>query len=252
MFNPFSLEGKNIIVTGASSGIGQQCAIDCSRMGANIIMIARNEERLKETLSMMEGNQHQLVVFDITQFENIPAIVSDIVSKVGAIHGVLHCAGISRTEPLKLTTPETLNRYFCSNVTGAVMLTKEICKIKNFSKGGGSIVFFCSVSGIIGESCKSTYSITKAALLGAARSLATEYAKRKIRFNCVSPGVVETAINKNQPYMKDPEIRKVYESKHLLGFGETTDISNACIFLLSDASRWITGQNLVVDGGYTI
>jgi NAD(P)-dependent dehydrogenase (short-subunit alcohol dehydrogenase family) len=113
------------------------------------------------------------------------------------------------------------------------------------------VVFFSSVMGLVGESCKSTYSITKSALLGAARSLAAEYAPKKVRFNCISPGVVETPINRNQPYMSDPEIRKVYESKHLLGFGRTTDISNACIYLLSDASRWVTGQNLVVDGGFT-
>ena len=114
-----------------------------------------------------------------------------------------------------------------------------------------SIVFFSSVMGVVGESCKSLYSMTKAALIGGARSLAAEYGQKNIRINCVSPGVIETPINSNQPYMKDPELRAQFEAKHLLGLGECTDISNACIYLLSDASRWVTGQNLIVDGGYT-
>jgi NAD(P)-dependent dehydrogenase (short-subunit alcohol dehydrogenase family) len=251
MFNPFSLEGKTLLITGASSGIGQQCAIDCSKAGARVVLVARNVERLHETLAMMEGEDHQVMPFDLTQFDLIPQLVADMVSKVGPIHGILHCAGISKTEPLKNTKAETLNTYFSANVTAAVMLSKEVCKKSNYCKEGCSVVFFSSVMGLVGESCKSTYSITKSALLGAARSLAAEYAPKKVRFNCVSPGVVETPINRNQPYMSDPEIRKVYESKHLLGFGRTTDISNACIYLLADASRWVTGQNLVVDGGFT-
>jgi NAD(P)-dependent dehydrogenase (short-subunit alcohol dehydrogenase family) len=251
MFNPFSLEGKTVLITGASSGIGQQCAIDCSKMGAKVALVARNQERLQLTLNMMEGEGHFVASFDLTQFEQIPSLIADVVSKMGPIHGVLHCAGISTTEPLKITKADTLNRFFSSNVTGAVMLSKEILKKNNYSKDGCSVVFISSVMGLVGESCKSTYSMTKAALLGAARSLAAEYAKKRVRFNCVSPGVVETAINRNQPYMADPDIRQVFEAKHLLGFGQTTDISNACIYLLSDASRWVTGHNLVVDGGYT-
>ena len=106
--------------------------------------------------------------------------------------------------------------------------------------------------GVVGESCKSTYSLTKGSLISGMRSLAVEYAKKKIRFNCVSPGVIETPINANQAYMKDPELRAQFEAKHLLGIGQCTDISNACIYLLSDASRWVTGQNLIVDGGYSV
>lgn len=106
--------------------------------------------------------------------------------------------------------------------------------------------------GVVGESCKVTYSLTKGALISGVRSLAVEYAPKNIRFNCVSPGIIETPINTNQAYLKDPELRAQFEAKHLLGLGKTTDISNACIYLLSDASRWVTGQNLIVDGGYTV
>ena len=182
----------------------------------------------------------------------MPQLVKDIVGKVGPLDGALHCAGISNTEPLKLVGVERLEEFFRANVFGAIELTREICKLKNVNKEGASIVFFSSVMGVVGESCKSTYSLTKGALISGMRSLAVEYAKKKIRFNCVSPGVIETPINSNQAYLKEPELRAQTEAKHLLGIGQCTDISNACIYLLSDASRWVTGQNLIIDGGYTI
>lgn len=252
MFNPFSLENKTVLITGASSGIGRQCAIDCSKMGAKIVLVARNEERLNETLSMMEGGPHLVVCQDLTCFDAIPGIVKNVVEQVGPLDGVLHCAGISDTEPLKLYGVDRLEEFFRANVFGAVMLTREICKLKNANKNGASIVFFASVMGVVGESCKSAYSLTKGALISGVRSLAVEYGKKNIRMNCVSPGVIETPINANQNYMKDPVLRAQFEAKHLLGLGQTTDISNACIYLLSDASRWVTGQNLIIDGGYTV
>jgi len=252
MFNPFSLENKTVLVTGASSGIGRQCAIDCSKMGAKVVLVARNEDRLNETLSQMEGTGHLIAAHDLTDFEGLPAMVKDIVASVGPLDGVLHCAGISNTEPLKLVGVERLEEFFRANVFGAILLTKEICKLKNYNKDGASIVFFSSVMGIVGESCKSSYSLTKGALISGMRSLAVEYSKKNIRVNCVSPGVIETPINANQAYMKDPELRAQFEAKHLLGIGQCSDISNACIYLLSGASRWVTGHNLVVDGGFTV
>lgn len=252
MFNPFSLENKVILVTGASSGIGRQCAIDCSKMGAKVVLVARNQERLDETRSMMDGDGHLVVAQDLTDFESLPNVVKNIVAEVGPLDGVLHCAGISNTEPLKLVGVERLEEFFKANVFGAILLTKEVCKLKNYNKEGTSIVFFSSVMGIVGESCKSSYSLTKGALISGMRSLAVEYSKKNIRVNCVSPGVIETPINANQNYMKDPELRAQFEAKHLLGIGQCSDISNACIYLLSGASRWVTGHNLVVDGGFTV
>lgn len=250
-YNPFSLENKTILITGASSGIGKQCAIDCSKMGAHVVLIGRNKERLDDTFSQLEGEGHLLVAFDLTESEKIKEMVAGVVSAVGPIHGVLHCAGISETLPLKLMKTELLDKFFRNNVYSAIELTRELCSVKNVAKDGASIVFFSSIMGCVGESGKSLYSMTKGALIAATRSLACEYAKKRIRFNCVSPGAILTPINANLPHMVDPEKKQALADKHLLGLGECADISNACIYLLSDASKWVTGQNLIVDGGYT-
>lgn len=249
--NPFSLEGKTILITGASSGIGAQCAIDCSKMGAKVVLVARNKQRLSETLSSMEGEGHLSVSIDLINFAELKDCVKNIVGQVGPINGLVNCAGISTTMPLKLMNSEKMDKFFHSNVFSAIELTRHFCQMGNVNKSGASIVFLSSIMALAGENGKSLYSMTKGALLSVVRSLACEYARRNIRFNCISPGAILTPINQDLPHMKDPDARAALEAKHLLGLGQTTDISNACIYLLSDASRWVTGQNLVVDGGYT-
>ncbi len=250
--NPFTLTGKNIIITGASSGIGRQCAISCAAMGATVVLIARNQERLKETLSQMANKDtHLCYSVDLTDYNSVIGIIRDAVSKIGRLTGLLNCAGISTTLAMKMTSPETLEMFFYTNVFSAYFLTKEVCKVENISKEGASVIFISSVMASVGTSGKSIYSMTKGALLSGSRSLACELAKKNIRVNVVSPGAILTPINENLPHMKDPELRKALEEQHLLGLGRTEDVANACIFLLSDASRWVTGTNLIVDGGYT-
>lgn len=251
MYNPFSLENKTIVVTGASSGIGRQCAIDCSRMGAKVALVARNEERLAQTLSMMEGEGHASYSFDLTNIEGIKQLVCDIVEKQGKIDGLLHAAGISSVIPLKLIKPQMYDNFFSTNVYTSIELAKEVSRIGNYNKGTCSIVIFSSIMGVVGEKGKTLYSASKGAIVSSVRSMACELALKGIRINAVSPGAILTPINASQPYMADPEKRKQLESKHLLGLGKPEDISNTCVFLLSEASRWITGQNIIVDGGYT-
>jgi NAD(P)-dependent dehydrogenase (short-subunit alcohol dehydrogenase family) len=251
LFNPFTLENKNIIVTGASSGIGQQVAVSCSKMGAKVAMIARNEVRLEETRKQLSGEGHLVISYDLTDLEHQKELVSDIVEKMGPIDGLVNCAGISTVMPLKLMTPDKVEHFFKTNVYATIELTRQVLGIKNVNKAGASVIFFASVMGVVGENAKSIYSLTKGALISGARALAVEYAKKEVRVNVVSPGVVVTPINANQPYIADSDKRAVLEAQHPLGLGTTTDIANACIYLLSDASRWITGQNLIVDGGYT-
>lgn len=250
-FNPFSLENKTILITGASSGIGRQVAINCSRMGAKVALIGRNGDRLEETLVQMEGVGHTAISYDLTELGGLTEMVAGIVEQMGAIDGLVNCAGISTVLPLKLMVPEKVEEFFKINVYATIELTRQVLNIKNVSKQGCSVIFFASVMGVVGENAKSLYSLTKGALISGCRSLAIEYAPKKIRVNVVSPGIVETAINRNQPYLADPDKRKITERKHPLGLGTTEDVANACIYLLSDASRWVTGQNLVIDGGYT-
>ena len=208
MNNPFSLEGKNIIVTGASSGIGQQVAILCSQMGAKVVLIGRNIERLEETKSQLEGEGHLTISYDLTDLEHQKDLVSDIVSKIGLIDGLVNCAGISTVLPFKMMKPEKVDEFFRTNVYATIELTRQVLSAKCFNKEGGSVIFFASVMGCVGEMAKSLYSFTKGALISGCRSLAIEYAPKKVRVNVVSPGVVETAINKNQPYLADPDKRK--------------------------------------------
>lgn len=252
MFNPFSLTGKTILITGASSGIGAQCAIDCSKMGAKVVLIARNKERLHQTLEQMEGDGHMILPFDLASSEGMKETIKDVVSRMGKISGVVNCAGISSVTPLKLITDEQLDQFFRANVYSAINLTKEVTRMGNYDKEcGSSIILFSSIMGLCGDKCKTMYSATKGALISAARSMACELAQNKVRVNVISPGAIETPINAKLPHMADPEQRKKLEDKHLLGIGACSDISYACIYLLSDASRWVTGHNLVVDGGYT-
>ena len=252
-YNPFSLENKVIIVTGASSGIGAQCAIDCSKMGAKVVLVARNVERLNQTLGQMEGEGHIVLPLDLSLSDGLKERIKDLVKQVGKINGVVNCAGMSSVTPLKLVTDELFDRFFHANVYSAINLSKEVTRVGNYDKEGGcSIIFFSSIMGLVGDKCKTLYSATKGALIAASRSMACELAKNNVRVNVVSPGAIETPINKTLPHMADPVLRKELEDKHLLGLGECSDISNACIYLLSDAAKWVTGQNLIVDGGYTV
>ncbi len=251
-YNPFSLEGKNIVISGAASGIGRQCAVSCSNMGAKLILLDMNEAGLNETLTMVERpGEHYATGINLTDYERVVEVIKEGVAKVGRITGLLNCAGISTTLPLNVAKPEVLDKFFQVNVYTAYFLTQAVTKVGNFAKEGGSIVFFSSAAGQYGETCKSIYGMTKGALYAGAKSLACELARKNIRVNSISPGVIVTPINQNLPHIADPEQRKQTEALHLLGLGKPTDIANACIYLLSDASRWVTGSNLVVDGGYT-
>lgn len=252
-FNPFSLDGKVIVISGAASGIARQCAINCSKMGAKLILLDLNEDGLKETMEMVESpDLHYLASVNLLDYDRVSEIIKDAVSKLGRINGLLNCAGISTTNLFKLTKPEELDKFFHVNVYTGYFLAQECTKMGNLSKEGGSIVFFSSVAGSFGEVGKSTYGMTKAALLNLAKHLACELARKKVRVNSISPGAICTPINMNLPHMKDPEKRAALATQHLLGLGETSDIANACIYLLSDASRWVTGTNLFVDGGFSV
>jgi NAD(P)-dependent dehydrogenase (short-subunit alcohol dehydrogenase family) len=248
--NPFSLSGKNILITGASSGIGRKCAISANAMGAFVILVGRSVERLKETTEHFVNNEYSILPTDIIDYKQTEVKLTETLKTI-KLDGVIHAAGISTTLPLKNITPEKLQPFFETNVFAAINISKLVTKKKYANPDGMSIIFLSSVMGIVGELGKTTYSLTKGALIAASKSLALELANKNIRVNCISPGVVETPMSGSAVYSQNEEAYNKIKSKHPLGLGKPEDIANACIFLLSDASRWITGTNLIVDGGYT-
>lgn len=250
MYNPFSLENKVIIVTGASSGIGAQCAIDCSKMGAKVVLVARNEERLQQTLNQMEGDGHLVKSYNLNDLDGIKSLVASITSEIGKIDGFIHAAGIEITKPIKLLTPEDYETVYRTNALAGFEFVRQLSSIKN-TNNGASVVLISSISGVIGRGTVAAYAASKGAMISATRTMSVELAKRNIRVNCVSPGTILTPMMQNVLDNMDEETRAKRVDGFLLGLGETTDISNACIYLLSDAAKWVTGQNLIIDGGYT-
>jgi NAD(P)-dependent dehydrogenase (short-subunit alcohol dehydrogenase family) len=249
--NTFTLKDKTIIITGASSGIGRQCAISCSLMGATVILLGRDLSRLKETLELTnEPDRHLICTVDLIKYSKVEEIVKEVFTQKGKINGLINCAGISTTLPINAISPDKMEHFFQTNVIGAINLTKLVVKSTYFADAGGSIILISSVMGVAGENGKTLYSMTKGALIAAARSMAIELSHRKIRVNTISPGVVESPMSKSAIYNKDEKSLNKIISLHPLGLGKPEDVANACVYLLSDAARWITGTNLIVDGGY--
>jgi NAD(P)-dependent dehydrogenase (short-subunit alcohol dehydrogenase family) len=250
--NPFSLVNKNIIITGASSGLGRNCAVECSKQGANLFLIGRNMSALVQTLNeCLNQENHQLICCDLLDTEKLKQIFLPLNEKFH-FHGLVNFAGISLTLPFRNTSDSKLNELFQANIYSAVNVSKLAIKSqKGSSSTQFSLIFIGSIMGLVGESGKFVYSMTKGALLAGVKSLAVELAPKQIRVNMISPGWVQTPMTENQYYAKNQEAMDELNKKHPLGVGKPEDISWACIYLLSDAARWVTGTNLILDGGYT-
>ena len=249
MENPFSLEGKCILVTGASSGIGRGIAVACAKMGAKIVLSGRNEARLQETLSSMEGEGHVVLCGDL----NTGDIRMDIVGKMPELNGVVHCAGISQIQMAKFMDETSLEGIFKTNVFSPLLLNTLLLKKKKIRKNA-SIIFISSISGVyrsqIGEG---GYGATKAALAGYVKSLALELSAQGIRVNTIHPGVVETPLLEvSNGTFGEEELEALRQKYPLKRFGKPEDIANCAVYLLSDASSWMTGSNILIDGGFTL
>jgi len=220
-------------------------------MGARVVILGRNKDRLSETRQLMDDpERHTIQAVDLLEYGDVSLIVREIVIQEGRIDGLINCAGISTTLPVNAVTTEKMEYFLRTNVIGGINLTKQVVSSACISASGGSVVFISSVMGVVGESGKMLYSMSKGALISAVKSLSVELAQKKIRVNSVSPGVVDTPMSKSAVYSKDEESLNRVRAYHPLGLGRPEDVANACVFLLSDAARWITGTNLVVDGGY--
>lgn len=247
MNNPFSLEGKRILVTGAASGIGRSVSVEASRMGASLVLVDLNEERMQDTLSMLDGEGHRILAADLTKSESLEGIAC----QTDSLDGLVNCAGIGLTLPFKFCGEEELKRVMAINFFAPVLLTQTLVKKKKINKNA-SVVYMASIDGTVtGHIGNSIYSATKGAILGSARSQALELASRGIRVNCVSPARVNTPLIKRDN-ISEEQVKANMEQYPLKRYAEPEEIAFYIIYLLSDASTYTTGSNLVIDGGFTI
>ena len=242
-FNPFTLEGKTILVTGASSGIGRGIAIACSKMGASVIVNGRNEERLNETLLQMSGENNQKAVADLSD----TAKISSMVAELPKLDGIVHCAGIGQRVLCKQLQESDLDNMMDVNFKAPVMLQTELLKQKKINKAA-SIVFIASIAAESPTIGNAMYCASKGAIISYANCLSIELAPRLIRVNCISPAMVWTDLIFKGGITED-ELKEDEKRYPLKRYGTPEDIANLSIYLLSDASSWMTGSNIKLTGG---
>ena len=247
MYNPFSLENKTILVTGASSGIGKAIAIECSKMGAQVVITGRNEQRLQETYKQLEGTQPAYIVADLTKKEDIETLVNQI----DGLNGLVNCAGLTIPKPFKFLQEEDIQEMMTVNFNAPLLLTQLLVKKKKLQKAS-SIVFISSISGTkVSAIAESVYSASKAAIDGFCKGLALELAPQQIRVNTVNPGIIETNIFSGGQ-ISEEQLQQNITKYPLKRYGKPEEVAYAVVYLLSDASSWVTGSNLLIDGGYTL
>ena len=242
--NAFDLNGKTVLVTGASSGLGRQTAITASEYGAKVIVTGRDEKRLEETYHSLQGAGHMKFIADLTVQEDIDHLVSGLPT----LNGLVHSTGISELTPARFITAETIARTFRISFDASVLLTSGILKKKKLEKGNSSIVFISSISTRYPFVGGAMYISAKAALEAYARVLELELAPRGTRVNCISPAFVRTPMLTDTAENFSREAVDKIEQRQLLGLGDPSDVANTIVFYLSDASKWVTGTNLILGG----
>lgn len=252
MAYPLSIEGKTILVTGAASGIGRQCAIDFASAGANLVLLDLNAERLDETRLMCI--EYRVRCFaqacDLTDSETLPYIIEKAVAETGPINGLLHAAGIEKTLPFNKFTTADYERIYSINVISAMNMVSILSKKKNRGENA-KYVLIASITAIVGRPGVNAYAASKGALISAVKTMALELATKGVTINCISPGTILTPLMESMLSTLSEEQRAERVSGFPLGLGRPSDISATAMFLMSEGARWITGQNIVVDGGYT-
>lgn len=250
MYNPFTLKGKTILVTGAGGGIGRATAIACSKMGATLVVTDINAETLAETFSLLEtkdDRNHQMLTADLTNEE----VLDKMVAEMPQLDGIVCNAGISKVLPIQFLNAEDMNRIMAINAFAPMYMTQRLYKKKRINRGG-SIVYTVSISGVSMVSMGGVmYAVSKNALDAFMRNAALEFAVRNIRVNSVNPSRVKTSLIQNSVYSEE-EVAKDLQTYPLKRYAEPEEIANSIVFLLSDASSYITGHALIVDGGKTL
>ena len=252
MTNLIDLTGRKILVIGASSGIGKQTAITLSKVGASVILSARREDKLRETLSLLEGEGHGIHCFDTQKLDEIEVHIKQIVAEFGSLDGMVYSAGLGTAIPLLQTKPEKLQNVFEVNLFGFIESVRQLCKKGRFNPGM-RIVGISSCASLRGDKSKTAYSASKAAMDSAIRCIAKEMADRGICINSVAPSMTATELYDHylEKYGDDSETNQELLKRQYLGIAETSDIASAVAFLISPAAKFITGITLPVDGGLT-
>lgn len=245
--NPFSLEGKTILVTGASSGIGKATAVECSKMGAKLIISGRNTERLQKTYSQLEGNGHIIKAADVTSCENLEDLIGSI---EGKINGAVLCAGIVKNYPIQFCSRDKFSTMLEVNFYSQTELIRLLLKKKKLYPGA-SVVAISSIASYNPSIGNAIYGAGKAALTSFIKYCANEYLNKGLRFNCISPAMVETPLIEGGAF-SDEQIAE--DKAHYIGnrYGQAEEVAWGAIYLLSDATTWVTGTNLIIDGGLTM
>lgn len=245
-YNPFSIEGKTIFVTGASSGIGKAIAMECAKMGAKLVITGRNTDKLNATLEQLKGSGHKIIVADLRNDYDIECLLN----KIPILDGIVHCAGFTKPVPFQFVNELDLNEIMKVNFFSPTLITQRLLRSKKIYKGT-SIVFISSISGVYCAAiANSMYSASKGAINGLVKNLAIEFGIKGIRVNSVCPGMINTEIFSSGALTKE-QLEEDMKKYPLKRYGEPEEVAHAVIYLLSDASLWVTGTNLVVDGGYT-
>jgi NAD(P)-dependent dehydrogenase (short-subunit alcohol dehydrogenase family) len=248
-----NLSGEKYLITGATSGIGLGVVKLLNSLGAFIVLSGRNEKKLNEVKKNLPNpDNSEVFVLDLLTEFSAKSFFKESTINSGLFSGMVHCAGLDITKPYKLlksTDFEKLNRL---NVIAPFQLAKELVKKDLFSPNGGSLVWVSSVMGFLGQKGKIAYSASKASIEGLVKSFALELATRKIRVNSIAPGIVKTPLTEDLFRKLSSEAIQEIEKMHPLGFGETEDVANLIAFLMSNKSKWITGSNYFIDGGYHI
>lgn len=244
-YNPFSLEGKTILVTGAAGGIGRATSIECAKLGARLVLTDIKEDGLKETLTLLEGEGHSYSVANLTSQDALDALVADLPQ----LDGFVSNAGITKPTPVKFINKDDMERIMSINTLAPIYLTQRMLKKKKFN-AGASLVFTVSVGGVYTTAPgNAMYGASKGALQVFVKNVALEGAPR-IRCNSVNPGMVNTNLA-GRSY-SDEDKAKDMETYPMKRYGEPRDVALAIVFLLSDASSWVTGHSLIIDGGKTL
>lgn len=244
------LKNKNIVITGASSGLGREACILLSKLNANICLIGRDQIRLEKTKSLMLNANHQILSFDLCNFETYKELFKNIVSKMGNLHGMAHFAGIEKREPLQIISTQSMRDIFDINFYSFIELCKQFSKKSIVSPEGASIVAASSVASFRGIPSLTGYSASKSALNASIKTLSRELASKKIRVNGIAPGYVETEMNAKIKEKLSLEAYDKIVKEHPLGIGDPRQVVNLLAFLLSDEASWVSGTIIPIDGGF--